>query len=174
MLIIAPHQPLRVNDVLVKFEVVEFMKAKDATPVVIMVPVAVTDELDVVSAVAVVLYAVVDEAMYPFAVTVVVVEAVTAVAPVLAADHAIRMYQSVSAVATLAVDAVASQIWKLFVAAVADIPARVVGVHVTVKLHVAFVDVPVAKDAATVVAAEAIVIYEYAKAKRQRTMMIFI
>ena len=125
----AAYQVLRVNDDFVKFAVVMLTKSKEAAPVVVKTPAAVTDELVVAIEYAVVLYAVADEAKYPLHVTEVVVEAVITVAAVLAAVHEQRMYQSVVALAVLAVAPVASQTWKLFEAAAASNPARVVGVQ---------------------------------------------
>lgn len=158
----ATNQVLRVNDVFVKFAVVELIKSKEAAPVVVKTPVAATADPDVVIDVAVVPYAVVDVAIYPLHVTVVVVEAVTAVSIVLAATHAQCMYQSVRAVAVLATDAVANQIWKLLLPAVVVNPVIVVGVHVRARLQVEFVLVPVLKVAVMAVVAETTAIAEYA------------
>ena len=68
--ITAPYQVLRVNDDLVKLAVVEFTKSKEAAPVVVIAPVVDTVDPVVVIDVAVELYAVADEAMYPLQVTV--------------------------------------------------------------------------------------------------------
>ena len=125
----APYQVLRVNDDFVKLAVVELTKSKEAAPVVVNAPVAVTAEPVVAIDVAVELYAVADEAIYPLHVTVVVAEAVIVVSAVLAAVHEQRMYQSVVALAVAAVEPVASQTWKLFETDVAPRPIIVVGVQ---------------------------------------------
>lgn len=125
----AAYQVLRVNDDLVKLAVVELTKSKEAAPVVVIVPVTPTVDPVVAIDVAVELYAVADEAMYPLQVTVAAVWAVITVSAVLAAVHEQRMYQSVVALAVAAVAPVASQIWKLLDPAVAVRPIIVVGVQ---------------------------------------------
>lgn len=90
------------------------------------------------------------------------VEAVITVAAVLAAVQEQRMYQSVKALAVLAVAPVASQIWKLLEAAAASRPARVVGVQAKASVQVELSLVPVLKVGVRTAVAEATEIAEYA------------